>query len=91
MTTATSRRAAKNRYVFIGKTTTLHVHHDAFLYLSLPSLHDFDVRKCQISRFVGDVTKTKRQKIQYRYSFLEFTIKRNCQHFTNGTSWYKAR
>ena len=62
MTTATSRRAGKNRYVFIGKTTTLHVHHDAFLYLSLPSLHDFDVRKCQISRFLGDVTKTKRQK-----------------------------
>ena len=25
------------------KTTTLHVHH-AFLFLSLPSLHDFDVK-----------------------------------------------
>ena len=25
------------------KTTTLHVHH-AFLYISLPSLHDYDVK-----------------------------------------------
>ena len=25
------------------KTTTLHVHHD-FLYISLPSLHDYDVK-----------------------------------------------
>lgn len=88
MTTGTSRRAAKNRYVFIGKTTTLHVHHDAFLYISLPSPHDYDVRKCLISRFVGDVTKTKRQKPsfsspEFRYSFLEFTIRKNCQHFTN--------
>jgi len=57
------------------------VHHDAFLYISLPSLHDYDVRKCLISRFVGDVTKTKRQKPsfssrEFRYSFLEFTIKK---------------
>ena len=27
----------------IGKTTTLHVHH-AFLYISLPSLHNYDVK-----------------------------------------------
>ena len=27
---------------YIGKTTTLHAHH-AFLYISLPSLHDYDV------------------------------------------------
>ena len=27
----------------IGKTTTLHVHH-AFLYIFLPSLHDYDVK-----------------------------------------------
>ena len=27
----------------ISKTTTLHVHH-AFLYISLPSLHDYDVK-----------------------------------------------
>ena len=28
----------------ITKTTTLHAHH-AFLYISLPSLHDYDVKK----------------------------------------------
>ena len=27
----------------ISKTTILHVHHD-FLYISLPSLHDYDVK-----------------------------------------------
>ena len=27
----------------MSKTTTLHVHH-AFLYLSLPSLHNYDVK-----------------------------------------------
>ena len=27
----------------IGKTTILHVHH-TFLYISLPSLHDYDVK-----------------------------------------------
>ena len=28
---------------FISKTTILHAHH-AFLYISLPSLHDYDVK-----------------------------------------------
>ena len=38
------RRRRRQRQKTIGlirKTTTLHVHH-AFLYISLPSLHDFD-------------------------------------------------
>jgi len=29
--------------LLIGKTTTLHVHH-AFLYISLPALHDYDLK-----------------------------------------------
>ena len=29
--------------VLLSETTTLHVHH-AFLYISLPSLHDYDVK-----------------------------------------------
>ena len=33
----------KKQKVWIGKTTTLHVHH-AFLYISLPSLHDYNVK-----------------------------------------------
>ena len=41
MTTATATKTAKK--VWINKTITLHVHH-AFLYISLPSLHDYDVK-----------------------------------------------
>ena len=33
----------KNAIGLLRKTTTLHVHH-AFLYISLPSLHDYDVK-----------------------------------------------
>ena len=43
----------KKQLVKISKTTTLHVHH-AFLYISLPSLHDYDVN-CLISRFIDNV------------------------------------
>ena len=39
-----------------GKTTTLHVHY-AFLFISLPSLHDYHVKMPIISRFVKDVNK----------------------------------
>ena len=35
----------------ISKTTTLHVHH-FFLYISLPALHDYDVKMPILSRFV---------------------------------------
>ena len=33
----------KKAIALLRKTTTLHVHH-AFLYISLPSLHDYDVK-----------------------------------------------
>ena len=33
----------RNAIGLISKTTTLHVHH-AFLYISLPSLHEYDVK-----------------------------------------------
>ena len=39
----------KKAIVWIGKTTTLHVHH-AFLHISLPSRHDYD-GKMPILRF----------------------------------------
>ena len=42
-TTATASRKVKMQKVWISKTTTLHVHH-AFLYFSLPSLHDYNVK-----------------------------------------------
>ena len=43
MTTATARREAEKQWVQISETTTLHVHH-AFVYISLPSLLDYDVK-----------------------------------------------
>ena len=52
----------------IGQTTTLHVYH-AFLYLSLPSLHDYNVKI--ISRFVEDVNARERLS----FSFPELSSK----------------
>ena len=45
----------------ISKTTTLRVHH-AFLYISLPSLHDYDVN-CLISRFIDNVNMRRRNSL----------------------------
>ena len=42
----------------LSKTTSLHVHH-AFLYISWPLLHDYDV-KMPNSRFMEDVNKRRR-------------------------------
>ena len=36
----------------LRKTTTLHVHH-AFLYISLPSLHDYDVKMTNCKFYGG--------------------------------------
>ena len=41
--TGTPTRTAITQKVKIRQTTTLHVHH-AFLYTSLPSLHDYNVK-----------------------------------------------
>ena len=38
---------------FFSKTTILHVHH-AFLYISLPSLHDYDVKMPNFKLYRGD-------------------------------------
>ena len=51
----------------LRKTTTLHVHH-AFLYISLPSLHDYDV-KMPDCKFMEDVNK--RRRISFSFSKLE--------------------
>ena len=45
----------KNAIGLISKTTILHMHH-AFLYISLPSLHDYDV-KMPISHFMVNINK----------------------------------
>ena len=40
---ADGNQDVKKAIGLISKQTTLHVHH-AFLYISLPSLHDYDVK-----------------------------------------------
>ena len=52
----------KNAIDLISKATTLHVHH-TFLYLSLTSLHDYDVKMPNFSfygSFMEDVDKRRR-------------------------------
>ena len=41
----------------ISKTTILHVHH-AFLYISLPSLHDYDVKMLNFTLYRGSTQAT---------------------------------
>ena len=41
----------------ISKTTILHVHH-AFLYISLPSLHDYDVKMLNFTLYRGSAQAT---------------------------------
>ena len=73
---------------FIGKTTTLHVHH-AFLYISLPSLHGYDV-KMPIFTFCGEREHNTTTFFLFSrplISLLEFNPRKNGQHLTNWTRW----
>ena len=51
----------------ISKTTTLHVHH-AFLYISLPSLHDYNVKVLKIHV----LSRTGTQDDNFLFLFLNF-------------------
>ena len=51
------RRRPQRERGFITKTTTLHVHH-AFLYISLPSLHDYDVKMPNFTLYRGRAQAT---------------------------------
>ena len=69
------QRARQKSSRFISKTTTLYVHH-AFLYISLPSLHNHDATwKCLISRYMEDVNK--RRRIYLSLFKLEYGPQRN--------------
>ena len=52
------QRERQKQLVKIIKTNTLHVHH-AILYISLPSLHNYDVNSL-ISRFIDNVSIRRR-------------------------------
>ena len=47
-----SNDSAKTGMGLLNKTTILHVHH-AFLYISLPSLHDYNVKVPDFTLFGG--------------------------------------
>ena len=48
----------------ISKTTILHVHH-AFLYISLPSLHDYDVKMLNFTMYRGSTQATTRFPLSF--------------------------
>ena len=48
----------------ISKTTILHVHH-AFLYISLPSLHDYDVKMPNVTMYRGSTQATTRFPLSF--------------------------
>ena len=54
---ATATRTAKKQLVQISKTTILHVRH-AFLSISLPSLHNYDVKMPDLTFCRGREHKT---------------------------------
>ena len=48
----------------ISKTTILHVHH-AFLYISLPSLHDYDVKMPNFTMYRGSTQATTKFPLSF--------------------------
>ena len=48
----------------ISKTTSLHVHH-AFLYIFLPSLHDYDVKILNFTMYRGSTQATTRFPLSF--------------------------
>ena len=48
----------------ISKTTILHVHH-AFLYISLPSLHDYDVKMPNLTMYRGSTQATTKFPLSF--------------------------
>ena len=72
----------------ISKTTTLHVHH-AFLYISLPSLHDYDVKMPNFTIY-GEheqVTFLSLSKLETRPQEINSSEIR--PHFTFSVNWNK--
>ena len=49
----------------LTKTTTLHVHH-AFLYVSLQSLHDYDVKMANFTFYRGSTQATTKFLLSFR-------------------------
>ena len=54
---AATRTAKKKTIDLLSKTITLHVQH-TFLYISLPTLHDYDVKMPNFTFYIGRENKT---------------------------------
>ena len=55
---------ATKAIALISKTTILHVHH-AFLYISLPSLHDYDVKMPNFPMYRGSTQATTKFPLSF--------------------------
>ena len=73
MTTTTSD--VKKAIGLLRKTISLHVHH-AFLYISLPSLHDYDVKmpNCNSLNLSAVLKKSTPWKFAYTCHFQQIGI-----------------
>ena len=69
----------------ISKTTTLHVHH-AFLYISLPALHDYDVKMPNFA-FYG---VRKQPTTKFCFSFCTWIWSRGIQLQEGSPTFHKV-
>ena len=76
----------------VGKTKALHVHH-AFLYISWPSLYDYNVKLPNFTFCGGHEHKATNFSFSFpelRYSLLKFNSTKNYQHLTKWSKWIKC-
>ena len=66
---------------------SLHKHH-TFLYISLPSLNDYNLKMPHIS-FCGGREHKATSCFFFLWILLEFNFSKNRQHLTNWTKWNK--
>ena len=57
-------RNATKAIGLISKTTILHVHH-VFFYISLPSLHDYDVKMSNFTMYRGSTQATTKSPLSF--------------------------
>ena len=91
MVMVTATRTAKTHYIWISKTTTLHMHRHFFPFLCCHCMTT--MWKCLISHFVGGMNR--RQQLSFSFpvlwhSPLEFNSRKICQHLNNWTRWNKC-
>ena len=78
------RRRQRQRQRERQKKNNNFIKHHAFLYISLPSLHDYDVKLPHFKFFGGREHKTSTFFPELRYKLsLEFNSRKICQHLTN--------